>query len=191
MQLVATQGLVKMANGGYFGSEYEKNLFMTRYQNPIDPHETTWEDIFARVVRTVTGKPSLQMKFESMMSSGRVIASSPQLWNYGTGRRNPRNGSSCFTGRMGDTLEDFRRADSDAEAVYVASGGMGLLLNEVRPRGCKIRHCSEGAMGSMCSGGPAKRIEGTTGYITGSGRARGALMLQLSVWHPDAIEFIL
>ncbi len=183
----------------YFVSDYEKDLFFGRYADPGNDEEKTWEHVFERVstavafdtVGPVSFKRHLAQKFYEMMETATAIPSSPQLWNYGANRRFPRNGSSCFTGRMGDTLKDFHRADSDAEDVYVASGGFGLLLDEVRPRGCKIKHCSEGAMGSMCLGGPARRIEGTTGYITGSGRARGALMLQQSIWHPDVIEFIL
>lgn len=178
-------------NVSYFTSQYEKNLFHERYQDPGNrDREKSWEDVFARVANTVSPDEDLALRFYSMMSNGSVIPSSPQLWNYGAERRFPRNGSSCFTGMMGDTLKEFRQADSDAEDVYVASGGFGLLLDEIRPRATKIKHCSEGAMGSMCEGGPALRIESTTGYITGSGRARGALMLQQSLWHPDVIEFI-
>jgi ribonucleotide reductase alpha subunit len=177
---------------GSFFSAYEENLFETRYRNPDDDLETSWSDVFDRVTNVVAdGVADLSDAFYDAMNEGLFIPSSPQLWNYGAARRYPRNGSSCFTLRMGDNLEGFREADAAAEAIYVASGGAGVLLNETRPRGCKIRHCSEGAMGSMCAGGPALRLEGTTGYITGSGRARGALMMQLSVWHPDAMEFIL
>lgn len=175
----------------YFVDQYEQDLFETRYKD-IGSDEVTWEDLFARVASTVATTEEDRVRYEHAMSTSLIMPSSPQLWNYGAkGRRYPRNGSSCFTGRMGDTLESFRQADADAEMIYVASGGIGLLANSVRPRGCKIRHCSEGAMGSMCAGGPIRRVEGTTGYITGAGRARGAFMIQLSIWHPDAIEFIL
>lgn len=170
----------------YFVSSYEEKLLETRYKDPRST-ERTWEDIFIRVSDVVGGHDAYKMMEEAI-----ALPSSPQLWNYGAGnRRFSRNGSSCFTGRMGDSLADFRQADADAESIYVASGGFGLLCDTVRPRGCMIKHCAEGSMGSMCAGGPAARIEGTTGYITGSGRSRGALMLQLSAWHPDAVEFIL
>jgi ribonucleotide reductase alpha subunit len=179
-------------------SPYQRNLFDTRYKAP-GSNESSWLDLFKRVTHTVFDfamalTPALtagdrDAAFEAM-EDARFIAGSPQLWNYGTTRRSARYGGSCYTGRMGDSLKDFRQADSDAEDVYVGSGGFGLLLDSVRPRGTRIKHCSEGAMGSMCSGGPALRVEGTTGYITGSGRARGALMLQLGVQHPDIIEFI-
>jgi ribonucleotide reductase alpha subunit len=180
-----------MSLSRYFVDAYEEDLFNTRYKD-IGSEETTWEDLFARVAKTVATNPADELKYDDAMCQGWIIPSSPQLWNYGAlQRRYPKNGSSCFTGRLGDTLDSFRQADADAETIYVASGGIGLLANTGRPRGCKIRHCSEGAMGTMCAGGPIRRVEGTTGYITGAGRARGAFMIQLSVWHPDALEFIL
>lgn len=182
--------------GPYFVSAYEQNLFNTRYADGPEEENTSWEVVFKRVVDTVADdldvSPSDHAEWLVGMELGIIIPGSPQLWNYGSKtKRFPRNGSSCFTGKMGDTLESFRQADADAETVYVASGGFGLLLDEVRPRGCLIKHCSEGAMGSMCFGGPARRVEGTTGYITGSGRARGALMMQMGDRHPDFIEFVL
>ena len=187
-----------MTTNAYFVCSFEQDIFTDRYKNPGDVSEMTWEGVYERVAHAVAFstdgplayKRHLAGEFFDMMSSAICMPSSPQLWNYGADRRFPRNGSSCFTGRMGDTLEDFRIADGDSETVYVASGGMGLLLDPVRSRGCFIRHCSEGAMGSMCFGGPLRRVEATTGYITGSGRARGAAMFQLGLHHPDSLEFI-
>lgn len=167
---------------------YSDDLLKERY---AAEGETVWEDVFWRVATAVAGdNDQLALEFFNGMSSGAWMPSSPQLWNYGTNRRYSRNGSSCFTLDMGDDLSSFRKADSDAEKIYVASGGAGILLDSVRPRGTFIKHCTEGAMGAMCYGGPARRIEGTTGYITGSGRARGALMMQMGLHHPDVIEFI-
>jgi ribonucleotide reductase alpha subunit len=177
---------------GYAVSLYEENLFDTRYKNPLNPSEQTWESLFRRVADAVAdGDEQLADMFHQNLCAANFIPSSPQLWNYKSGRRFPRNGSSCFTGKLGDTLDTFRDADRDAENIYVASGGFGIISDDGRPRGCKIHHCSEGAMGTMCDGGPVKTIEATTGYITGSGRARGALMVQKGAQHPDAIEFIL
>jgi ribonucleotide reductase alpha subunit len=177
---------------------YEVNLFEQRYKAP-GSDERGWGDVFERVVNVVVNHAEnigvnvtgMKSEFLTAMAMALFVPGSPQLWNYGTKRRSARNGSSCYVGPMGDTLKEFRQADSDAEDVYTSSGGYGLNVSSVRPRGTKIKHCSEGAMGSMCEGGPALRIEGTTGYITGSGRARGALMLQIDDRHPDVLEFIL
>lgn len=168
---------------------YERKLFLDRYKNP-ESSESSWLDVFQRVVDTVVVSQRRRDHFMDLFSSGLVIPGSPQLWNYGSDRRYPRNGSSCFTLRIDDTLASFREADSDAERVFVASGGAGFNLDLVRPRGCWIRSCAERSMGTMCAGGPVRRIEQTTGYITGSGRARGAVKFQLSVHHPDILEFI-
>ena len=168
--------------------EYERVLFESRYKNP-GSNESSWNDVFERVVNAVV-PAKYRSSYYSMISTGVFIPGSPQLWNYASNRRYARNGSSCFTLRIEDTLASFREADGDAERVFVASGGAGFNLDLVRPRGCWIASCSERSMGTMCAGGPVRRIEQTTGYITGSGRARGSTMFQLSVHHPDILEYI-
>jgi ribonucleotide reductase alpha subunit len=176
----------------YFLSDYEQKLFRTRYQDPAKAEtETTWEDVFSRVSGAIGKDDEQRARFLRMMKYAWAIPSSPQLWNYGSTRRNPRQGSSCFTGRLGDTIADFLAADADAHEIYMASGGLGILANDVRPRGSKISYSKSESVGAMGIGGPVRRIEATTGYITNGGRERGALMVQLSAWHPDAFEFIL
>lgn len=177
-------------------SQYEKSLFNSRYAAP-GSDEAGWHDVFNRVVSGLSAFVSEKRLPFSLdgcredIDAGAFVPGSPILWNYFTDRRHSKCGSSCYTGRIGDSLKSFRESDGDAESVYVASGGFGVLCDAVRPRGTHIHHCPEGAMGSMCDGGPVMRIEGTTGYITGSGRARGAFMVQIGVRHPDALEFML
>lgn len=192
-----------------FYSKYEQNLFLTRYRNPTytsQPEEVSWDDVFRRVVRTVaysntnpqtTGnitpveRKKKYQAFIEGMSSGQFMPSSPQLWNYGSNRVNGRNGSSCFTGDLGDNLRSFAESLDTAEKVYISSGGYGVVGNSVRPRRCKISYAQSGSVGVMGSGGPFEALEKKTGYITNGGRERGALMLQLSAWHPDCLEFVL
>lgn len=190
----------------YFVSGYEENLFLTRYQDPTSDSdkESTWEDVFDRVSTTVAkfSSPRCDLRFPAestylskmffdMMANGEVIPSSPQLWNYGSSRKYNRSGASCFTGKLGDSLADFNETNADAECTYIASGGFGVSGNEVRPTGCKIEYAVSNSIGVMGTGGPIERIERTTGYITNGGRERGAMMVQLAAWHPDAIRFIL
>jgi len=187
-------------SGDYFLSNYERSLFEGRYQDPGSDTESTWEDAFRRVGHAVAegsvfetpeGRIAFEEEIIEMMVTGQAIPSSPQVWNYGSARRHNRCGSSCYTGELGDTLEDFATTNSHAESVYVASGGFGVCGNKARPRGTKITYAKSCAVGILGRGGPLDRIERTTGYITNGGRERGAAMFQLSAWHPDAVEFIL
>lgn len=175
----------------YFLSDYEEGLFYKRYQDPGNPEEVTWYQVFGRVSTAIGTNPTQTARFGRMMNEAIAIPSSPQIWNYGSGRRNPWQGSSCFTGPLGDSIPDFLRCDRDAHEVYMASGGYGVLADYVRPRGCKIKYTNSRSVGAMGIGGPVHRLEKTTGYITNGGRDRGALMVQLSGTHPDAVEFIL
>ena len=175
----------------YFLSDYEEGLFHKRYQDPSNPEEVTWHQVFGRVSTAIGTSFEQTGRFNRMMNEAIAIPSSPQIWNYGSGRRNPWQGSSCFTGPLGDSIPDFLKCDRDAHEVYMASGGYGVLADYVRPRGCKIKYTNSRSVGAMGIGGPVHRLEKTTGYITNGGRDRGALMVQLSGTHPDAIEFAL
>lgn len=186
----------------YFYTEYEETLFRDRYQDPgRRESERTWEDVFTRVSTAVAlespigvpehARPEMRERFNWMMADAVALPSSPQLWNFGSTRHSNRNGSSCFTGAIGDNLESFNKAVQNAERVYVYSGGFGVLLNSGRPQGCKISYAKSAAVGVLGEGGPLSMLESKTGYITNGGRERGALMAQLSAWHPDAVRFIL
>ena len=183
-----------MIRDDYWTDDYEENLFDSRYRDT--PNETTWEDRFLAVADVVPDRvPSdagaRAADYYGMMASGAVMPSSPQLWNYGSTRPFPRSGSSCYTVPIEDSLAGFERADHEATTIYVSSGGAGFLFDPVRPRGCRVRRSISACVGVMGHGGPLRRLESRTGYITNGGRERGAMMAQLSVTHPDVIEFIL
>lgn len=183
---------MRRSGDNYFLHSYEKDLFRNRYKDPDNDRETTWESIFRRVSRKVAcGSRDLAKEFFDGMSSATFLPSSPQLWNYGSKRKFSRNGSSCFTGKIADSLDSFNEAYMESEKIFVSSGGYGVCGNLIRPRGCRITYSQSGSVGVLGMGGPFRNLEARTGYITSGGRERGALMLQLSAWHPDVIEFIL
>lgn len=171
----------------YFTSSYEENLFTSRYKWE---EEANWEAVFSRVANAVTQDPDKRRKYKSYMSNGCFLPSSPQLWNFGTNKPYNRAGSSCYTLGIEDNLDSFEQNATDARKIFVASGGAGWLFDNCRPRGVAIAHSVSACVGLMGFGGPLRRLEAMTGYITNGGRERGAMMAQLSVEHPDAIEFI-
>ena len=83
-------------------SKNEKRLFTSRYKRF---NEKTWNDVFKRVASEIGGKDSTKVGiYYDLMSNGYFMPSSPQLWNFGT---DIKNGSSCFTMGIGDTLEEI------------------------------------------------------------------------------------
>lgn len=163
-------------------TDYEKNLFETRYRK--DESEKSWNDIFKRVANTIGDTKEKKKSYYELMSEGYFIPSSPQLWNFGV---YSKNGSSCFTMHIGDTLEEIYQADWEACQVYKQSGGCGYNLSGIRPRGSIINGSPNKSVGII----PVlERLERTTAYITAGGRSRGALMCQLDISHPDVLEFI-
>ncbi len=179
-------------NNRYFVSDYEQNLFSTRYRDcDADPMEMTWEDRIRNAVHGVTKDRQRRREYYHAFSHARMMMGSPQLWNFGSNKRFHLAGGSCYTLDIQDSLDSFIQAETDAVTVYSASGGAGFRFDGIRPRGCKIANTNSPGIGVLGHGGPLRVLEAKTGYITNGGRERGALMAQVGARHPDAVEFIL
>jgi ribonucleotide reductase alpha subunit len=164
-------------------TDYEKNLFETRYRK--DETETSWNDIFRRVANTIGKNKEKRNEYYSLMADGYFLPSSPQMFNFGT---DSKQGSSCFTMKIEDTLEGIYQADWESAQIYKNSGGCGYNLSSIRPRGSLIHKSNSKSAGIT----PVlERLERTSAYISYGNRSRGALMCQLDISHPDVIEFIL
>lgn len=71
--------------------------------------------------------------------------------------------------------------------IMSRSGGVGVNLSSLRPRGTYVRGVNGSASGAVSFGG---LYSYATGLITQGGSRRGALMLMLNDDHPDIEEFI-
>ena len=70
--------------------------------------------------------------------------------------------------------------------IFSRGGGQGGNLQYLRPRGAKVNNSAGASSGAVSF---ADLYSQTTGMIS-QGNRRGALMLTLPIWHPDAEEFI-
>lgn len=115
---------------------------------------------------------------KKFLFGGRTLA------NRGTNRGSYSN---CYcSGRVGDSLEDIMKTSKDIAMTFKAQGGQGLSLTEIRPKGAKVGKYfqSEGIV-------PFMEIFNTvTASISQGGARKGALMMSLSVNHPQIIDFI-
>lgn len=104
-----------------------------------------------------------------------------------------RNTGTCYSlnncyssGFVKDSLEDILATNTNIALTYKAQGGQGLSLSKIRPKGALIKdlHKSDGII-------PFMEMFNTTtnSIIQGAGR-RGALLMSIDVWHPEASSFI-
>ncbi|MBI2099392.1 adenosylcobalamin-dependent ribonucleoside-diphosphate reductase [Candidatus Uhrbacteria bacterium] len=87
--------------------------------------------------------------------------------------------------------EDSRSGILDSVKTMVEimsrSGGVGVNLSSLRPRGSRVKGVNGSASGAVSFGG---LYSYATGLIIQGGSRRGALMLMLNDDHPDIEEFI-
>ncbi len=85
-----------------------------------------------------------------------------------------------------DNLESIFECCSKLARTYSYGGGCGVTLNKLRPNGATVHNAAKTTCGPV---GFMDLFSQTTNTIGQLGR-RGALMLSLSINHPDIEEFI-
>ena len=95
--------------------------------------------------------------------------------------------SNCYSyGFVGDSLDEIMQASTDIAKTFKAQGGQGLSLSKIRPKGANIHNAftSDGIV-------PFMEIFNTvTSSISQGGSRKGALLMSLDIWHPEAETFI-
>lgn len=96
--------------------------------------------------------------------------------------------SNCFVTDMNgqDSYGTILHADQDIVSVAKRRGGIGVDVSSIRPEGSSVANAAGTSTGIVPF---CERFSNTTREVAQSGR-RGALMISLSVTHPDILAFI-
>ena len=95
--------------------------------------------------------------------------------------------SNCFViGSPKDSYAEIMKTRSQQAQLMKRRGGVGYDLSELRPRGAKVNNAAKSSTGAASFMDVCSDI---TNEVAQNGR-RGALMLSMSINHPDIEEFI-
>ena len=95
--------------------------------------------------------------------------------------------SNCFViGSPKDSYAEIMKTRSQQAQLMKRRGGVGYDLSQLRPRGAKVNNAAKSSTGSASFMDVCSDI---TNEVAQNGR-RGALMLSMSINHPDIEEFI-
>ena len=95
--------------------------------------------------------------------------------------------SNCYViPPVEDSIESIYDTCAKLARTYSYSGGCGVDISKLRPRGMKVNNASNSKTGAVSFMDTFSQVTGTIGQ---NGR-RGALMLSISCDHPDLEEFI-
>ena len=124
-------------------------------------------------------------KFYRVMSALRFLPNSPTLVNAGKDGRGSL--SACFVVSPQDDMGSIMKVASDAAMIEKWGGGIGFGFSNLRPKGDPIATTH----GMACGPVAVMKLYSAVGATLTQGAFRlGAHMGQLSVSHPDVLEFI-
>ena len=193
----------------YFkGDELAASTWRNKYaaegeQTPDDTHRRLARE-FARVESNYNWKSNINRAFSNLSNYGYVR---PQLdeeaiyqlfkdFKYiipggsvmsGAGTGQLVSLSNCFViGSPKDSYAEIMKTRSQQAQLMKRRGGVGYDLSELRPRGAKVNNAAKSSTGAASFMDVCSDI---TNEVAQNGR-RGALMLSMSINHPDIEEFI-
>lgn len=193
----------------YFkGDELAASTWRNKYaaegeQTPDDTHKRLAKE-FARVESNYNWKSNIDRAFSNLSNYGYIR---PQLdeeaiyqlfkdFKYiipggsvmsGCGTGALVSLSNCFViGSPKDSYAEIMKTRSQQAQLMKRRGGVGYDLSQLRPRGAKVNNAAKSSTGAASFMDVCSDI---TNEVAQNGR-RGALMLSMSINHPDIEEFI-
>lgn len=150
------------------------DIFNKKYRNG----EETLEDWFKRV-------SSNNPVIERLIRDKKFLFGGRTLSNINTTKEG--SFSNCYShGFVEDSLDDIMQTATDIAKTFKVQGGQGLSLSKIRPKGALIN-------GQFESDGIVPFMEifnRVTESISQGGSRKGALMMSIDIWHPEAEKFI-
>ena len=124
-------------------------------------------------------------RYYRLMASLRFLPNSPTLVNAGKDGRGSL--SACFVVSPQDDMGSIMKVASDAAMIEKWGGGIGFGFSNLRPKGDPIATTH----GMACGPVAVMKLYSAVGATLTQGAFRlGAHMGQLSISHPDVLEFI-
>lgn len=165
-------------------SDVAMNILRKRY---FHPGESSWDEVVNRVINYVvpTWEELDKELMRKMILNRYFIPNSPCLVNSG---KKDLGLLACFVVDFPDTIEGIFKTKLDFALIAKKGGGCGTTLSKIRPEGSKVHGSSHGY-----AGGPlnfANTISLDMDVMTQAGFRSMAIMMTMSVYHPDIIKFI-
>lgn len=158
-------------------NELGQDIWKRKYQYKNETFEQ-W------ITRVSGNDPAIAMliKQKKFLFGGRILA------NRGLNHEGRKVSlSNCYVVTPpDDSIESIFTTSSKLARTYSYGGGCGIDISKLAPRGAKVRNAAKETSGAVSF---MDLFSLTTELIGQNGR-RGALMISMSVDHPDIIEFI-
>ncbi len=153
--------------------------------------ESTPEDMWDRIATTLaTVEPLNQAHwrtvFRELQEGFGFTGQGSVLYSLGNPYTNSSSSNCFLTTSPDDSIEGIFGAASRMARIFSRRGGVGICLDNLRPTGASVNNAAKTTSGANSY---MDFYSYVTGLIGQAGR-RGALMITMSVSHPDIERFI-
>jgi ribonucleoside-diphosphate reductase alpha chain len=155
----------------------------------LAPGEDSWRDVVQRVAHAVAEVEPASLRgpweerFRAAIGARRFVPSVPILSNAGRSDQL----AACFVLEPEDRLADIYASLAQAARIQQLSGGVGIELSRLRPRGAPIAQAGGRSPGPVAF---AELFAHSARINALSGRRPGAHLAILADDHPDVLEFV-
>lgn len=195
---VYTQEFALQQSAAYFnGDTLAASVWVNKYalkDSQGNLYEATPEDMHRRIAREVA---RIEKKYKNPMSEDEVFSVLKQF-RYIVPQGSPMAGignnfqfgslSNCFVigNNKADSYGGIMKVDEEQVQLMKRRGGVGHDLSHIRPKGSPVKNSALTSTGIVPF---MERFSNSTREVAQDGR-RGALMLSISINHPDSESFI-
>ena len=177
------------------GDEIRARVFYEKYslRDPAgDTVEKTPKEMWDRVATAIASAETTnekikewEEKFRWLLYDFKFIPGGRIMFGAGQNRRSSL--INCYVVPIKeDSIEGIFDWCKEAARVYSLGGGVGVDISILRPRGTPVNNSAIHSSGSVSF----MNIMSETTHTIGQAGRRGALMITMSVDHPDILEFI-
>lgn len=168
----------------WYDNEVTQGILKKKY---LHEGEETFEDLVNRVSSIYS--EDIREDVKTAMMNADLSPAGRTLYAAGMkGKGKKLTGSNCFVlGNVKeDTLESISEIDYEIARIGSCGGGVGLAVDNIRPKGSKINNAA------VVSDGVAfvMRKINQTGQIVGQQGRGMAIMCAIDCNHPDILEFL-
>ncbi|MBR3550553.1 MAG: ribonucleoside-diphosphate reductase, adenosylcobalamin-dependent, partial [Bacteroidales bacterium] len=156
-------------------------------RTPADMHRRMARE-FARIERRYANPMSEELIYSLFDHFQYVIPQGSPMAGIGN-KYQVVSLSNCFViGNSGnaDSYGGIMKMDEEQVQLMKRRGGVGHDMSDIRPAGSHVQNCAQTSTGIVPF---MERFSNSTREVAQDGR-RGALMLSISIKHPDAEQFI-
>lgn len=188
---------IKKSTLDYFnGDELAADVWIKKYSlkdskgnifelNPKEMHKRLAKE-FARIEKKYPHPMSEKLIFNLLDRFKYIVPQGSPMSGIGNNYQTVSI-SNCFVvGNEGDSYGGILRLDEEQVQLMKRRGGVGIDLSHIRPNGSPVQNAALTSTGIVPF---MERFSNTTREVAQGGR-RGALMLSISIKHPDSENFI-